>query len=325
MTHGPAPLISVVIPAYNSARTLRAAVDSVLNQDWPSIELIVVDDGSKDATCAVVAPDAQAGRLQLLQQVRNQGVSAARNRGISAATGDFIAFLDSDDVWTGQHLSQAMDVLSRHGDVDVVIMNSAVIDLDTGVPHGTWMDLRREAFDATTHTDLGQGCQRIDGRFIEAVITGCFVHVQALVARRAVFAQLRFDETLRCSEDLDWAIRTVHEGKFTWAWSESVTGSYRLHPDSLAAQTPEKQEFIEKIGLNLFSGYLRWPGLDDRTRNAIRRTLINSCMDLIYFARQKGKVSEAWQHWLFSLRHGCSARQLKEFPKLLALSVGVRG
>ena len=116
-----------------------------------------------------------------------------------------------------------------------------------GAPHGTWMDLRRPAFDATAHTDLGQGCQRIDGRFIEAVITGCFVHVQALVARRAVFAQLRFDETLRCSEDLDWAIRTVHEGGFTWAWSESVTGSYRLHPDSLAAQTPEKQEFIEKI------------------------------------------------------------------------------
>ena len=90
-------------------------------------------------------------------------------------------------------------------------------------------------------------------------------------------------------------------------------------------RAPRDGEFIEKIGLNLFSGYLRWPGLDDRTRGAIRHTLINSCMDLIYFARQKGQVAEAWQHWLFSLRHGCTARQLKEFPKLLALSVGVRG
>lgn len=325
MTHGSAPLISVVIPAYNSARTLRAAVDSVLNQDWPSIELIVVDDGSKDTTCAVVEPDAQAGRLQLLKQVRNQGVSAARNRGISAATGDFIAFLDSDDVWTGQHLSQAMAVLSQHADIDVLLMNSSVIDLDTDTPHGTWMDMRRQALNTTTHTDIGQNCQRIDGRFVEAVITGCFVHVQALVARRAVFGTLRFDENLRCAEDLDWAIRTVWEGGFTWAWSETVTSSYRRHPDSLTAHTPEKQEFVETVGLHLLLGYLRWNGLDPRTRAAIRRALISSHMDLSYLARKKGELTAAWRHWLSSLQYGRTVRQLKEFPKLLALSMGLRG
>lgn len=89
--------ISVVIAAYNAASTLAETLDSVLNQTRPADEILVVDDGSTDETAAVAARFADAG-VRLLQQP-NAGPSAARNRGAQATTGDYLAFLDADDLW----------------------------------------------------------------------------------------------------------------------------------------------------------------------------------------------------------------------------------
>src|SRR3954469_10276808 len=91
------PEVSVVIPAYNAAQTVGTAVDSVLAQTFADLELIVVDDGSRDDTAAVVrARDAPRGKLV---RSSNQGVAAARNRGLALASGAFVAFLDADDAW----------------------------------------------------------------------------------------------------------------------------------------------------------------------------------------------------------------------------------
>lgn len=94
-----APLISVIIPAYNAARFLRETLRSAQEQSYPNIEIIVVDDGSRDETPQVVAEAAEAdARIQLHQQ-SNKGVATARNRGIEVARGAFIAPLDADDCW----------------------------------------------------------------------------------------------------------------------------------------------------------------------------------------------------------------------------------
>jgi hypothetical protein len=316
-----APLVSVVIPAFNAARTIMEAVASVQAQTWSRIELIVVDDASTDRTTSLLQAEATAGKLQLLRQGSNQGVAAARNRGIQAARVQLIAFLDADDLWHPDHLARAAAVLQQHPDIDVFMQNSAVIGLDDDSHRGHWLAKRRKGLDRLQCTDLGQGVRRIDGHFIEGVMTACFVHVQTLVARRTVFSRVQFNERLRWSEDLDWAIRSVHEGRFTWAWSEAVTGIYRRHPDSLSHLTPDKQERVEQTGLSLFGSYLHWPGLDKATRQAIHQTLLNSCMDLLYFARQKGQLNQAWRYWVLSLRHGRTMRQAKECAKLAVMSL----
>jgi glycosyltransferase involved in cell wall biosynthesis len=101
---GPRPLVSVVIPTYDRAGLLPRALDSVLAQDYPEFEVLVVDDGSTDGTAGVVAGYGDP-RIRYLRQDRNRGVAAARNRGLREARGDLIAFLDSDDEWLARKLS----------------------------------------------------------------------------------------------------------------------------------------------------------------------------------------------------------------------------
>ena len=90
-----APLVSVVIPAFNAARVIARAVHSVLEQDWQPIEVIVVDDGSTDGTVEAVEA-LGAPELRVIRQA-NTGAAAARNRGIRESRGAFVAFLDADD------------------------------------------------------------------------------------------------------------------------------------------------------------------------------------------------------------------------------------
>jgi glycosyltransferase involved in cell wall biosynthesis len=103
--------VSVVVPTYNRAELIQEAIESVLRQTTPVHELIVVDDGSTDSTCELVR--AYGDRAVLLRH-DHRGAAAARNRGLARATGDWIAFLDSDDVWTPTKLEKQLQYLDRH-------------------------------------------------------------------------------------------------------------------------------------------------------------------------------------------------------------------
>ena len=103
--------VSVVVPTYNRAELIQEAIESVLRQTTPVHEIIVVDDGSTDSTCELVR--SYGDRVVLLRHDR-RGPAAARNRGLARATGDWIAFLDSDDVWTPTKLEKQLQYLDRH-------------------------------------------------------------------------------------------------------------------------------------------------------------------------------------------------------------------
>jgi len=107
------PCVSVIIPTYNRCWVLKEAIDSVLSQKFSDFEIIVVDDGSMDATNELLAT--YGDRITTIYQ-KNKGVSAARNVGISVARGDYIAFLDSDDMWLSEKLSCQHDFYQSHPD-----------------------------------------------------------------------------------------------------------------------------------------------------------------------------------------------------------------
>jgi len=312
--------VSVVIPAYRAAAFVGRAVDSVLAQQAQPAEVIVVDDASPDDIEAALAQHLAAGCVQLLRLPGNQGVAAARNAGVREASGDVIAFLDADDIWRPEHLAQALAVLQAHPDVDVVLQDFDIVDLETGEHQGRWFALRHEALGRLRTTALDPLTRRIDGGFVGAVMRGCFVHMQATVARRAVFEGTMFDERLRCNEDVDWALRSVHLSGATWAVCARTSGVYHRHAQSLTAEQTENHERIERTALMLFTEYLAWPKLCNADRAEIRRTLVRACLDLSYFTRRQHRVTDAWRYWAVGLRHGRSIRQAREGAKLLLLT-----
>jgi glycosyltransferase involved in cell wall biosynthesis len=105
------PIVSIVIPTYNRAWTLSQAIDSVLNQAYCNRELIVVDDGSTDHTKALLATYGEKIKI-ILQE--NRGVSAARNRGIEMASGEYIALLDSDDIWLPEKIESQIQFFKEN-------------------------------------------------------------------------------------------------------------------------------------------------------------------------------------------------------------------
>lgn len=112
----PRPLVSVVMPAHNSVRTLRDSAESVLDQTVSSIELIIVDDGSSDGTAALARQIAAADpRVRILHHPVARGPAGARNTGIAAARGRYLAFCDSDDLWLSPKLERQLALAEESG------------------------------------------------------------------------------------------------------------------------------------------------------------------------------------------------------------------
>ena len=105
-------LISVVLPTYNRAWDLKRAIDSVLDQTYPHFELIVVDDGSSDETIEMMN-EIKDERILFIKHQVNKGAAASRNTGIRASKGSYIAFLDSDDMWSADKLEKQYELLSK--------------------------------------------------------------------------------------------------------------------------------------------------------------------------------------------------------------------
>jgi glycosyltransferase involved in cell wall biosynthesis len=132
------PLVSVVVPAYNRAELLIGAMESVWQQTYRPIELIVVDDGSEDDTCARVMQ--WAGRhtdepdfdFHYLHQ-ENSGANAARNLGIQNAIGELVAFIDSDDRWLPRKLEKQVPLFFKDPEVGAVYCGIGLVDLDSGI------------------------------------------------------------------------------------------------------------------------------------------------------------------------------------------------
>ena len=106
------PLVSVVMPVYNTARFLKPAIDSVLNQTYRNIELLILDDGSTDDSQRILQEyEKQDSRIRIFLNEGNRGVAQVRNQGIRAARGTWIALLDSDDIWAPEKLEKQMQLL----------------------------------------------------------------------------------------------------------------------------------------------------------------------------------------------------------------------
>lgn len=138
------------MPAYNAEKTIREAVNSVIAQTEKDWELIVIDDGSKDNTSTILTEFAKFdSRIRFLQNEKNSGVSYTRNRAVELAEGEWIAFLDSDDMWQPEKLEKQLALSQKHPEMVICYTASSFID-DTGTPYKYVMS----AIEKLTYKDL---------------------------------------------------------------------------------------------------------------------------------------------------------------------------
>ena len=123
------PLVSVVMPAYKAEKTIEAAIESVLRQSWEALELIVVDDASPDTTGEILHRiSASDPRVSWYRNETNRGVSYNRNFGVRKAAGEWIAFLDSDDMWEPDKLEKQLRLAAEHPEAGLFFTGSSFID-----------------------------------------------------------------------------------------------------------------------------------------------------------------------------------------------------
>jgi glycosyltransferase involved in cell wall biosynthesis len=277
-------MVSVIIPTFNRASFLKDAIDSVLDQEYfrrtgeeHSFELLVVDDGSVDETRSVV--ESTGGPATYIYQLHS-GVSAARNLGLSRSRGEFVAFLDSDDLWKREKIGTQMAFIKAFPAADVCYTEE------------TW--LRRGA-----RINPHRKHQKASGWIFDKVLPLCLLSLSSCLFRREIFSEVgEFDESLPVCEDYDFGIRLAARNP-VYLIPVALVIKRGGHPDQLSRRYWGMDRFrvqaLEKaLGLDLES----WQ------RELVRKELVRKCRILARGFERRGNSRGAERYRELLGRHG---------------------
>ena len=283
--------VSVIVPVHNGARYLGQTLAAVIAQTHPSIELVVVDDGSTDLSLQVAADVAPAAIVVKLAQAG--GVSAARNRGLSASTAPFVCFLDQDDIWHPQHVARQLVAFARMPQAGAVV-----------VPYHHWYPLADSSYASPVSIWPSVADERFDDAFTGWVyhqfLLDCWALTSATMVRRtALEAVGAFDPDRPYGEDWELWLRLSQRWQFAKLGQPPVL--YRQHPD----QGSRKARPIDHRS-DLLLQSARAHGLASRDGRAVpaarfRRTLARYRMEFGLHQLTHGEPAlgrqALWQAW----------------------------
>lgn len=232
------PTITVVIPVYNGAATIRATLESLLQQTFEDFEIVVIDDGSTDDTAYVVR-QIEDSRIRLIQYP-NRGLAASRNRGIQQSQCDLISFIDADDLWTADKLAAQLAALQTASTAAVAYSWTDCIDqFDRFCRRGSHISAEGNVYD-----------KLLMGNFLDSGSNALF--------RKSVFEAVgQFDESLKAAEDWDMFLRVALE--YTFVVVPKVQILYRLSPQSMSANLKRQERESSKVLTQAFARKPRLP------------------------------------------------------------------
>ena len=220
--------ISVVIPCYNGARYIAATLRSVLAQDGVDLDVIVVDDGSKDGSAELV--EHAFPEVRVLRQA-NGGVAAARNTGIREARHDLVAFVDADDIWLPGKLKAQLALLQAHPESRMAYSAWQVWTSDQPEPDPCWLAAVLDRADDPSRWAGPTGWIYPD------LLLDCRVWTSTVLAQRSLLRELEgFDQTMRIGEDYDLWLRASRVTPIVRV--ARPLALYRLHPGNVTKRVP---------------------------------------------------------------------------------------
>jgi hypothetical protein len=265
------PAVSVIIPTYNRKQWLTQAIDSVLAQKYRDFELIIVDDGSDDGSSAVLG--GYSGKIGYIY-LRHGGVSRARNIGSQLCRGEYIAFLDSDDLWHPNKLLRQMEYMRAHPDCCICYTD------EIWIRHGVRVNQMKKH-------------QKFSGWIFEKCLPLCIISPSSVMIRRELLLESGgFDEGLPVCEDYDLWLR-IAAGNAVAFLPEPLIVKRGGHDDQLSRSACAIDRFRVKALCKILDQGVLTPGLQE----AARQELLRKCVIL-----EKGFVKHGRNREILELR-----------------------
>ncbi len=261
------PLVSVIIPTFNRGYCLEESIRSVLEQSFIDFELVVVDDGSTDNTSELVRRFPAVKLIRL--EEKNRGVSFARNRGVVEAQGDWVGFLDSDDLWEQGKLATQVKWIERHPDLQMVYTDEI------------WIRNGVRVNPMNKH-------RKYSGDIFRYCLPLCIVSPSSVLLRAKVLSEVGgFDESMPVCEDYDLWLRIAKRYPFHFI-EEKLIVKRGGHEDQLS----RKYWGMDRWRVYALEKLLKENRLDEEQRDLVVTMLIEKCEILINGFGKRGKNSE---------------------------------
>jgi hypothetical protein len=290
----------VVVPSYNCAAFIQETIDSLLNQTYKNIEIIVVDDGSTDNTIEVLDQYIKSNKIVYRYQ-QNKKAGAARNHGIITSTGEYIAFVDADDSLVPDGVERRVELLKHQKNVDMVFSNYYIRRSEHEIKEGLGSGALKEWARFSWKTPQGF---ILRGRFCDmfGIAIGAKIATGTIMVRKKIFQEIgMFREDLKLSgEDTDMWVRIV-EYKPEFGYIEKPLYYYNRHRSTLTRSEPFQHAMGRKAYLEeLKRKYKSYEGRR-RIIKAINSRLTYVHGDLGYYFYQMGRRFDAVENFLKSI------------------------
>lgn len=316
-------LVSVIIPTFNREKFIEAGVTSIVEQGYENIEIILVDDFSTDDTESIVNKLMQKYSCVIYcKNERRKGPSGARNTGLIRAAGDFIAFLDSDDIWLPNHLERGISFLFKHPDVDVLFGNFSAVDYESGTKLYDFFD------NTTTLKSLNGNFLDVDIKVLRdnifiSLVKENFFHLASALIRKETLGGILFDESIQFAEDRDFAIQLSKKARATFAYRVDPIFVLYRHDSNLYDISKIKTQLKVLLSLvYLYKKYLNEYDVSDEEINVINGLLLRRLLSLSYLFRKTKENKQALKCVWESFYYGRSLAQAHALLKVI-FSAGV--
>jgi len=328
------PLVSIIIPTYNSAHFLPECINSVLSQSYDNIEIIVIDDGSTDNTADVIQPFT---KHIIYKKQENRGLAGARNAGFTASTGGFIAWLDADDIAHPDRILLQANYLFNNPEIVLISNNFSAFNSKGQIAHShisTYYGAVQKAGDICriypVHKEvtlgLPPGCKLIDaktkslqvysGEVHQALILGNFIHPPTVMLRKsACFTAGKLDETIPTAEDWDYFIRLSKIGPI--AFIDYPLLQYRISEQQMSSPNNNAERIVTNI-IRVTEKHLKMePKIIMKSKRELHRNLSSFHSNAAYVFSET-KPLHALVHLLKSLKYDYrETKLLKVISKII--------
>lgn len=300
------PKVSVITATYNGARFIQRTIDSVLSQTLTNFELIVVDDGSRDATPELLADlAAKDGRIRVITRAKpSGGPSVPKNIGLSIARAPYICFLDHDDYLHPEKLALMADGLDRHPEWVAAFHDLQLVNADETPHKGTYLSnsafLSAAADFLTPSADGWFSCSEEFYTFMSLRYAAIHTASIMLAPDRLMNDPVSFRTRFKGCDDTDLWLRIGYQGKM--GYLDKILSYYRIHESNLSGDTiTMTRNALEVMEDNFLRGRPRWT---QRQRKQYEGKINSYRLDLAYSLTQKRKYAEARHTYYSVVRSG---------------------